>query len=89
MRRKTDKSIPPTHENGMASGKCDKKIENAEIATDKRIMGGQHPQRGKQGSRRKGGGSTRASSDKDYLEHGKEYSPLLYWYCDPIQPIDR
>ena len=53
-----DKSIPPTPEKWVTSRTCDRKIEKAEMAARKRIMGGQHPPRGKQGSRRKGGGST-------------------------------
>ena len=87
MRRKVNKSIPPTPEKWVTSRKCDRKIEKVEIAARKRIMGDQQSR--KQASSRKGDASTRASSDKDYLEHGKEYYPLLYWYCDPSQPIDR
>lgn len=39
MRRKQDKRIPPTPEKWVTSGKCDRKIDRAEIAARKRIMG--------------------------------------------------
>jgi len=39
MSRKIDRSIPPTPEKWVTSGKCDRKIEMAEIAARKRIMG--------------------------------------------------
>jgi len=39
MRRKQDKRIPPTPEKWVTSRKCDRKIERAEIAARKRIMG--------------------------------------------------
>jgi len=89
MSRKIDRSRPPTPETWVTSKRCDRKIENAETAARKKIMGSLHPQSRKQAPRRKGSAITRASSDKESLGHGKECYPLLYWYCDPSQPIDR
>jgi hypothetical protein len=89
MRRKVNKSIPPSPEKWVTSRKCDRKIEKAELAARRRIMGDLHPQNRKQASSRKRGASTRGSSDKEFLENGKESYPLLYWYGDPSQPMDR
>ena len=38
MSRKIDRSIPPTPEKWVTSGKCDSKIERAEIAARKKII---------------------------------------------------
>ena len=89
MRRKQNKSIPPTTEKWVTSRKCDRKIEKAETATRKGIMGDLHPQSRKQASNRKGDTSPRALLDKESLENGKVSYPHLYWFGDPSQPMDR